>query len=447
MTATANASVPVWMAPARRAGGCGISRVLEQSDPLTSQDFRPVPRLARFGLLALTLLLPATAPADREPASPQSPVRGLAARLQAGRQASEVWTFIGRFDGGYALLAELTITNLGPGEQTAAVIGHMIEGDGSAHRFRKARRRGRWTATEDGLRIEIGRIVFDQRALDPEDPRARLTVDRKRSKLQLDFALPLAPASVFETADGAAGLEIGRLSAPAAGSFWREGFAEPVALRGRLALSHRWSSESEAARETWRIEAVDPDLGMGLWLTAPGPDSQPTLLGLVIDHDTPAPIPVAGITVRRRIDRSPAGDRIGPERIEISGPGLSASLESDEPFLHYEPFEELAAPLRWLVGLELSIRAAWSTAPMTLRRDGNETRPPLERNGTALVAVTRFAPGLLGARRGSALGGPERRPPRAGFAQRRVLEASPIAIDRNSKGTPHPATKGGTRPP
>ena len=118
-----------------------------------------------------------------------APERGSpAARLLPGEFAYERWELTARFDSGHFFFTEFLITNFGFGDRNAALIGHVVQPDGTSRRFRTGRRESRWALSADRLRMEIGASWLDQRG-----PKNTLQVKKKRTHVALDF-YPRGPA-------------------------------------------------------------------------------------------------------------------------------------------------------------------------------------------------------------------------------------------------------------
>src|SRR5215471_16759994 len=102
-----------------------------------------------------------------------------AARLLPNEFASEHWELTARFDSGHLMFVSFLITNIGWGNQNAAVSGHLMAPDGKIYNFDNARFGGQWRLSTDRLRFEVGPNI-----LDLHDPIYRLSVEKK--KIHLD---------------------------------------------------------------------------------------------------------------------------------------------------------------------------------------------------------------------------------------------------------------------
>jgi hypothetical protein len=145
-----------------------------------------------------------------------------AAQLLPGASASEHWEVTARFDSGHLLFAEFLITNIGPGKQNAAAIGHVIDPDGTPHRFTNGRRQGSWSLSPDRLRIEVGASVLDLHA-----PTYQLRVGKRKVRVDLRFR-PESPIAWSDTQTPSGyRLDLLAIAVPIEGTLWVKGMREP----------------------------------------------------------------------------------------------------------------------------------------------------------------------------------------------------------------------------
>lgn len=350
-------------------------------------------RRAHLPLAILALLAPLAAVATI-PARAALP-EGSPARLPEGATATEIWTLVGRFDSGHDVVAEIAVTNLGPGERTAAVIGHVMDPQGRVHRFRKAKRAGHWELSPDGLALDIGPILLDQR-----EGHGIFEVDRDVLKLHVRFELDATRAAPAELTGPGRGFELAQISGRARGRFWRSAMEEPVALEGHVGLTHRWARE-EGSGIAWWAELVDVRNGVGLFLAGAreaqrGRETQASRRGWLVQR-------LPGGTLRTTRDfeaevvwRGDEGEAARtPARIVISGPEVQGRFEVVQRVLRYDPFGELPGPVRWLLALQLRIRSAWDTATFELTWKDGERHEVARIDGSALVGLTHLERGAL----------------------------------------------------
>jgi hypothetical protein len=341
-------------------------------------------RTWRLSRVALAALLAASSAAAEPTAG--SPARGV-----DGAAASEIWTLVGRFAPGYDVVAEIAITNLGPGEDSAAVIGHVVDPEGRVHPFRKAKREGHWDLSPDGLRIEVGPIAFDQ-----HPPDGRLQVDRDTLRLDIRFA-PLGRVRAPESLMGPdRGLEITRMSSAATARLKTPEMEQELALEGHVGVTHRWA-EGQAEQAGWRLELFDVDRGIGLFLTGPAEPDAPLRGWLVAERPGEPLRQTSDFEAVITWQDDPDADEKLPAQIDLEGPQLTGRVRLERPMLRYDPFGELPAPVRWLLALELRMRSAWDAASFELTWKEGGTAGPLRLSGRAVVGVTQLEPGALAA--------------------------------------------------
>ena len=178
------------------------------------------------------------------------PERGNpAARLLPGEFAYERWELTARFDSDHFLFTEFLITNFGLGDRHAAVIGHVVQPNGTSRRFRNGRRSSKWELSPDRLRMEVGSSLLDQRG-----PKNAFHVKKKRTKVAMDF-YPSGPA-LWSADFPPSGYAIDVLdpAAPATGDVWVKGMAAPAAVQGAVAVTHSWTTEAESNLVLRRVE-------------------------------------------------------------------------------------------------------------------------------------------------------------------------------------------------
>lgn len=308
-----------------------------------------------------------------------------------GSETSEIWTLVGRFDSGHDVMVEIAVTDVGPGDHSAAVIGHVVFPDGTVRPFRKAKREGEWERSEDGRWIDVGPIALDRRG-----PEGRFEVDR--DSLQLEIRFPSREAVPADAAGPGSerGFEVAQIGEPATGRLRTPEMDAPVALTGRVALVHRWARD-EAAHVAWRLDLFDLTQGVGLFLRA-GREPEEDVRGCLVQRDDEgAPRQRAAFQARVAWRHEPDPDARVPERITLTGPEVEGWIRLDRPVLRYDPFADLPAPVRWLVALELRMRFAWDAASFELawKRDADGDARRL--SGHAVVGTTKLEPGPLAA--------------------------------------------------
>lgn len=308
------------------------------------------------------------------------PARGdPAARLLPFEQASDVWDLTVRTDRGHWIVAQATISNLGPGDRTATVVGHVIDPAGGTHEFHKVRREGDWLLSEDRRRLDLDSILFEQAGA-----ATRLYVSKKRVDLDLRMDFSGEPAWSEALEPGDAGFDLLALAAPVSGTLQLRGQAA-LSVRGRAFLTHRWMPVLEAERVARRVELFAFEDGVGVYFverTAPGGASR---RWLVAGRD--GRIWHAREAFRARYAQRPAGGALS-----LDAPGLSGRVTLDGVLLRDEPLRRAPLLARWWYGRFLRPRFVWSAASFEFRLRDPEGGPELRIAGEGLVDVARFDP-------------------------------------------------------
>jgi hypothetical protein len=288
---------------------------------------------------------------------------------RAARAAdTEWWVLAAQLDSGDRVLVEFTLTNLGPGERNAAAIGRWIERGGAVTAFSRAKLEGDWTPSVDGSRIDLGKFVFD-RARSP----AVLRVEKGSLRIALEFALAGAPLASRSFAGGKWKQELWVASAPVKTSLWKRGMAAPISSAGRLALSRRLISGSEAKLAQRRAElftfGAAPiyllEVARGAraerWLIACDANGKP------IAQEAPV------VAVAESLGT------VSP-RFVLAGPGMHGELRAGARLASYDPLADVPGLIKLALGLRL--QSTWTVAPFSLRAGGRDL------SGSAIASYT-----------------------------------------------------------
>jgi phosphatidylglycerophosphate synthase len=319
---------------------------------------------ARVLLLGLALLaVPATALAA-EPA--RDPLQASRARLGESELAMEQWDLTARLDSGHVVLLQVLVTNLGVGDRNVAVTGHVVGPDGALLQYRTGKREGDWSLSPDGLRVKVGKTTFDQSASPP-----RLRVQRKKLKLDLAFPRGLAGGRSAAPARGALArdgyvLDLVQAEAPVEGALWTEGMAEPLAVRGTAALTHRSMDDLESRLVQRRLELVAWSGDVALYLLDVLRPNGGTERWLVVRRGAETLVESASVEVDWR--GAPArADGFGvPREVRFRAAGTTGRARFERELLRYEPLGDIPTPIRILVSMATQPRRTWSDAAVEL---------------------------------------------------------------------------------
>jgi hypothetical protein len=346
-------------------------------------------RAARSAARVAALLLAAQAgSAAAMPAEAAAEPRCAAApaRLAGDEFAAEFWALTARFDSGHHLFVEFTITNVGVGDRNGAVIGHLVAPDGAVRAFRKAKREGAWRLSDDGLRIEIGKVTLDRRC-----PVERLEVTRDDLAVQLAFR-PGAPALASDLLQGRdRGFELLEAAGPAEGTLWTADMQHPVAVQGRVALTHRWVETLESRVVLRRLEFFSLGGEDSLYFTEAMTPEGSSARWLVVEEGGRTSRQSGAFEVTSDWGMVDAEGFARLDRLELAGSGLSGHVDVSSPLVRYDALRDLPAPLRLALSLSMRWRTAWSPAPFELRIEG-DGRAARRLSGVGILHVTSFNP-------------------------------------------------------
>jgi len=329
-------------------------------------------------LLGLVLLLPGAV------GSASADSRDGALGHPEGELASDVWTVAARLDSGHLLLLDVGVTNAGLGDRNGALVGHLVAPDGTPHRFRKARREGRWSLSAEGRRIEVGPLLLDRSA---EPPRLRL--ERDAFRVDLQFVAASGPSTPVALGLGGQEIEVVHLAAPARGTIWTEEAGER-AVEGSLALVRRRTETLESRVAARRVE-----------LFSPSRDAEQVSLYAVEVTGDPAE-PRRWMVVgrgERLLWSGPADARLAweereafarPAALRFDAPHLVARVDLGPVLLRDRPLRDLPMAVRLVLAPLIDWRESWSRASFELRRVGEGEGRSTPERGRGIVRVSYF---------------------------------------------------------
>lgn len=325
---------------------------------------------------------PAQAPAPRPPS--------VVARLSDAAEAMEYWDVAAQLDSGHRFFARFLITNEGPGQHTAAAVGHLVLPDGAVAPIKYGRAREGWQLSPDRRRLKIASAV-----LDLSEPLWRVEIDSDTYgfKVRLQLTRAAAPVST-EPLPGAYWVDV-VTPTPARGTVWLRGMEAPLPVEGTVALTDTRMERNEADLVQRRAElfAGAGDLGIYLAdLTLADGRRRGTL---IVRDDT---------RVRYRSDDLPVifGDRLTvpgdpaypvPARWQIDRPAVRATVRLDREWLRWAPLDIVPQPFRFLLSLRAAPQLVWADADfeLDLASTGDGGAPRAQGRGIALVALARPA--------------------------------------------------------
>jgi len=328
-----------------------------------------------FGLL----LTAAPALASAEP-----PRGDPAARLLPSEHASDTWDLTVELDGGYWVVAQATISKLGPGDRTGAVVGHVLGPDGRSHEFHKVRRDGAWHLSADRRRLDLGPIVFDQ-SVRP----VRFHVDKKRVDLDLEIDLGAARAWSEAFTGPEYGFDLLALGAPVHGTLQLRGDAL-LEVSGRATLTHRWMNGLEASLVRRRVELFGFHGAAGLYFSEVTTPSGEPRRWLVVGRDGRMAEAGQGIEARFHPEGSGPPTAAAPARLEIAAGTDSGRVDLGRIVLRDEPLSRAPWFARWWLTRLTRPRFVWSQAAFDFNVRDPAGSGNLRLAGRGLVEVGRF---------------------------------------------------------
>ncbi|MED5262008.1 MAG: hypothetical protein VX574_06395 [Myxococcota bacterium] len=337
-----------------------------------------------LGLALAMALAPSTAAEPAEPTALADP----SARLPGGSAASEHWEITVRLDSGHWIMVRFIVTDFGPGDRNAVVLGHVVEPDGQDVLFSNGRFRPYWKLSDDRRRLDIGTSH-----LDLHEPLYRLFIDKDKARIDLRFAPQSLPSPPAGTLPEGYNLEVLALGARVTGTLQMPGMTEAQSATGHISMIHTWMSDDESELAPHRIEfhaladdalyVLDLANGEGRrwnWLLARNSDSNPRSLA---GFETSLAGSLSGLS---------RPEYFVPAGIHWFGTCLDAFAALSRPLLQNDPLEALPQPMRWLVGLRIKPHRVWATSgfEVTLRACSN--RPPIQMLGTGITTLTFMRP-------------------------------------------------------
>jgi hypothetical protein len=325
--------------------------------PRSSDPWRRVALAA-----ALLLALAAAALAVPSPGGP-------AVRLPEGEFASDAWDLVAAFDSGYLVFSQAVVTNLGWGDHKAAVVGIVVTPDEKVQVFRRSEAQGDWKLSRDGLRMDLRSIVFDR-----SRATHRLDVGKDEFELGVEWTpsgQPVWPAELPQRCP----VEVHEIDSEAQGSLWSLGMPGPTRLeRGRVALTHRWTAELEAACLLRRAELFVLDPEVGVYFTEIATPDGATHRWVALRRDGRIAYQGAPESAALRW-KSGAGGYPSLDGLELAAAGIRMRAEVGEPFFRFDLLDRVAMPFRSVLATRTRPRLLLARARLTLEPPGAPPRP------------------------------------------------------------------------
>ncbi|NQZ95506.1 MAG: hypothetical protein HRU01_03260 [Myxococcales bacterium] len=313
-------------------------------------------------------------------------------RLPGTDAASEYWDFIARLDTGHLVLSRFSVTNEGPGERTAYMIGHVVFPDGRTVQFEKGKRDGEWRLTDDGLFIGVGDNFIDHRGVV-----RRMKIDRRSIVIDLLYK-PDEPVGLASPVHrGVYWVDVLHTGAPVKGTLFVPGMDAPIAVRGSIASTHTWMTESEPDVALRRVEVFSLDRRTGVYLQDVATPQGDRHRWLVVEEAGRELLRTDRFDLRFEGRNGALGaDYPVPARLVISGPHVEGEIELGRVLASDDPMRVVPQPFRFLLSFKMKPRRLWADAPFEITIKNPPGVGARSVSGTGLLAImfTNPAPGL-----------------------------------------------------
>ena len=305
--------------------------------------------------------------------------------------ASEYWDIVADFDNGYSLFARFMITNEGPGKRTATASWYLVDPKKKLHHFRNGRRKGSWSLSSDGRRIEIGSSLLDQSGA---VHRFEYDSEKRETRIQFQFS-PKGPVAWTDPpVAGNYSIDLLDLGTPITGTIQLKGMSEPVPVRGTISVAHTWMEQSEADLALRRIEFSSTGDGPSLYLsdlTTPSGERHRWLVverdGEVIFRTTDFQLELGDPQKQSPNDRYPT-----PSTLRITAPGVEGTIRTDSVLVAVDPLDDIPQPFRFLLSLKMRPHRVWKRASFELRLRTDPTHAETILRGSGFTTITFLNP-------------------------------------------------------
>jgi len=160
------------------------------------------------------------------------------------------------------LFSVTAVYNLGLGDGRAAIVGLLIDPDGSVQRFSRSEKPRHWKLEQAGRRLDLRSIVLDMSGAP-----VRFLVDKNELHLRLRLGTPGPAVAIPDSVVTRCPQDVLETAGPVRAALWREGMAHDLALQGWAALTHRWMHVAETRCTQRRLELYARLGKTGLYFT------------------------------------------------------------------------------------------------------------------------------------------------------------------------------------
>ena len=303
------------------------------------------------------------------------------AAAETADRSGEHWDLTAVFESGHRLFVRFALREEPVMGRSAYAIGRVVFPDGETVPFQNGRREGRWQATHDGRRLEVGSSVLDlrQRSLAFEVDKSRQGV-----KIRVDFEPGRSPAR-WGGAPPGLGFEAIAVGAPARGRLWvreRMGDASPEPLRGVVTLSHGWTEAEGSHAQEQRLDVHGLAPGEAPFLLVRAQPVSGAARAWLVAPRAPGVWRTLNELELRVEGRSSAGrdDYPLPGRLVFDGANAHGSVALGGLVAADEPRDRVPVLLRWLLAgehrpwhawVEVRFEVEWRDGASALRQDSS----------------------------------------------------------------------------
>jgi hypothetical protein len=295
----------------------------------------------------------------------------------------EYWDVNAWLETGDRFVARFLVTNQGPGERTAAAVGHLMLAGGEILPFKWGRRRDAWTLGSGGESLAIAKTKLELGG-------AAVVVEVDSAKRGIALRFEIARSAPLVATRPFAGYAIDvAMPAPLQGRMRTRGMDAPRAVIGTGTVTHTWTERPEGETLRRRVELMARAGDDAVYLSALAlADGTRRDTALVSRGDR---VVARADNVRLRFGTTTTGgDAAYPVAAtwELAVSTLTGRVTVGRELLRMNPLDILPQPFRFLLALGGRPQRVWAeaTIDVDVHAANGEEAPHLAARG--LVAAT-----------------------------------------------------------
>jgi hypothetical protein len=285
--------------------------------------------------------------------------------MPEGEWSGVSWDVVARLDSGDLVVAQAFVSNLGPGDRNAGVLGWWIGSDGEPFRFKRNEPEGEWNLVDGGLDLHSIEV-------EPAAKPRRFVVDKEEVGIELVVRGPSAGAPP-RSAGGDCSFELLDTASPADASLRRERGTGTRKTTGRVAWTHRSATALESTCAQRRLELFVLEDGLGVYFverTDPAGGTHPFAVATqgerVLFRGEPTDVAVEWEAADDGFPR--------PASLRFRAGDVAARVDFGATLVAIDPTERLPAAVRLLMASQMQPRLFFSRAPFELELAGAPER-------------------------------------------------------------------------